>query len=537
MLNAAVLIVGAGPTGLTLANDLARRRVPFRIIDAKPGIGRDSKGLALNVSSQYAMRLIGLGNKVGAAASHIERLNIHWQGKRYASINFKRLAGAIKALLTQPQSHTEAQLQSCLADAGQQVDWSHTLLDLVEHKDHVSVSIATPCGETVHERYQYLAGCDGKHSAVRAALGTSFDGKDYPMYFALGDFRLDWDISTREVQYCVYEDGFFILVPIGEGMWRIVVKFDGALPERAVAPSDIVNVIQHYWGTGVQLGEPLWLSRAPFYHRVAARLSSDRLFIAGDAAHLFSPIGGTGMNTGIQDALNLGWKLAFAHHGLCDSAILKSYERERLPEIKKASSIADLSTRLICGQDWQHPIIGKMAPRMGNRHDLRKTFPRTHSGMAQKLDVGTIETPVSGTHVAALGAFNPLFLHLADITGGHGGHNCLTAIVILHDGVLAGEAAAEVAAWRARLQAQPHLRVVLVMEPGRAGTLASALSANEQLIEMDSATLRQLVSDAADITLVRPDGITAHAWAFSDNTELDGLLRLSLFGSLIDSSQ
>lgn len=492
-----VLIVGAGPTGLTLANDLARRGVPFQIIESKAGPSVDSKGLALNVSSQYGLRLLGIGGAVGAHGRPIRHLNIHWNGRKYSRVNFDRLQGDIRTLLTQPQAHTEAELLAALRASGHDVAWSHRLSALEEHADHVGATIETGDGQTLRRRYQYVVGCDGKRSLVRDMLGASFEGKDYPMYFVLGDFAMTTEYSSEEVQYFVYEDGFFILVPIGAGVWRVVVKYDGALPATPPSAADITGAVNRYLarcGKQITFGAPLWMSHAPFYHRVAGRIGSPRLFIAGDAAHLFSPIGGTGMNTGIQDALNLGWKLAFVHHGISASTLLSTYEAERLPAIREAAAAADLSTRLITGGDWQHPLIQALAPAYANRALLRK-LPLSHSGMALTLP---LQAAPAGT-----GAFSALYLHLAERLAPAARRRAVCL-------VLCGtppEARARIGAVRERLAPWPGLHLVFVI--GHAGIHAAAV--NEDFIRMAPAALAAIAPHQAELSLIRPDGIVVHA--------------------------
>lgn len=381
----AILIVGAGPTGLTLANDLARRGVPFKIIDGKPGPSSNSKGLALNISSQYGLQLIGLDRTVGATGVSISRLNLYWEDQRYSSINFGHLKHDIRSLITQPQSVSESELVFQLAMTGQQVSWSHKLVALDERGGHIHATIANPDGMNYVQRFSYAVGCDGKYSETRKHLHTSFSGVDYNMHFVLGDFDLSLNLDANEVHYFIYPDTFFILVPIASGTWRIVVKYDGAVPDVEVNALAIERVIQRHFGADFKLGPPRWISRAPFYNRVAGKMACGRLFIAGDAAHLFSPIGGTGMNTGIQDALNLGWKLAYVHKGLSRASLLGTYETERLPAIREAAHLSDLSTQLITRKITEHAALDNLAPVMANRGNFRSSLPSSYSGVGQRL--------------------------------------------------------------------------------------------------------------------------------------------------------
>lgn len=522
-----ILIVGAGPTGLTLANDLARRGVPFRIIDSKPGPSSDSKGLALSISSQYALCLIGLENAVGEQGNTIRQLNIHWKGKRYSRINFDQLKYNIKTLITQTQPKTEAELLTALANVGHEVHWSQKLVGIEEHNDQITVTIESESGDSFTAQYPYVVGCDGKWSVIREALDTTFEGIDYQMYFALGDFRLDWGFSSEEVQYFVYEDGFFILVPIGDNLWRIVVKYDGEMPSSLISASDITTVLKRYLGENTNFGDPIWLSRAPFYNRVAGCLNSERLFIAGDAAHLFSPIGGTGMNAGIQDAINLGWKLAFTYHGISNKSILKTYEHERLPAIRAAANLSDLSTHLISGGDWQHPGISNLAPTMKNRNNLRSVFPATHSGMALKINVGSKSNFLEENTFSGVGSLNPLYLYLHSLhrylcskTKGDP-QNYVSCIIVLHGIELGSKNSVSLKSLRDRLLICDHLRVYYIHDKLNHTGLPHELRVNEQLIRMDKSALSQVSPNQADISIVRPDGITAYESSLLDESDIE----------------
>lgn len=415
-----VLIVGAGPTGLTLANDLARRGVAFDIVDRKAGPTSDSKGLALNISSQYGLKLIGVRTPVGERGMSISRLNLHWQNARYSSVNFAHVRGAIQSLVTQPQAVTENELISALLHVDARVKWCHRVTNITDTASGVSVEIESPAGELQTQQYDYVVGCDGKHSVVRKHLDIAFDGFDYDMHFTLGDFDIDFPFDDHEVQYFVYPDTFFILVPIANGRWRVVVKFSGAVPDEPPSVEDMNAVLARYFGKRFKLGAPAWISRAPFYNRVAQKIHKNRCFLAGDAAHLFSPIGGTGMNTGMQDAFNLGWKLAAVITGQSDAQLLDTYQLERLPAIQEAAASSDTSTQLICKPDNTSRLIQLMAPRFVNRTFLNKVLPSAHSGLAMRLTLDAVNATNTGVDVneqnvfAAEGKLNPVVLHAAN---------------------------------------------------------------------------------------------------------------------------
>lgn len=503
----AILIVGAGPTGLTLANDLARRGVPIKIIDGKPGPSSNSKGLALNISSQYGLQLIGLDRTVGATGVCISRLNLYWEEQRYSSINFGHLKHDIRSLITQPQSITEAELLSQLTLTRQQVCWSHKLIALDEQEGCVHATITNPNGVNEVQRFTYVVGCDGKYSETRKYLHTSFSGIDYDMHFVLGDFALSIDLDVNEVHYFVYPDTFFILVPIAAGTWRIVVKYDGAVPDVDVSALEIEHIIQRHFGVGFKLDAPKWISRAPFYNRVAGRIARGRLFIAGDAAHLFSPIGGTGMNTGIQDALNLGWKLAYVHGGLSRASLLGTYEMERLPAIKEAAHLSDLSTQLITRQITEHAALDNLAPVMANRGNLRLALPYAYSGIGQKLTLADFN--LSNTSVGNIGKFSTTlftmldmsFINKTDIP--NGSILCLINLDKINQNNNSSDSLSRVVDAALKL---PKARIIYHYSSTGHTLLKKALSKRESLFRIPSLPRKKTTVEPS-IQVVRPDGI------------------------------
>ncbi len=395
-----ILIVGAGPTGLTLANALAFYGTPFSIIDSKPGPTRDSKALAINAASRFGLDLIGLRGLLGKRGARLYRLNIHWQGKRLSAVDLRHLKWDDAFFITQPQSDTEYELIAALEAKGHNVAWNTRLLSMDQENNFVRAAFRDDHGCIEEKNFAYVVGCDGKASVVRRHMPVQFHGHNYPMYFVLGDFALTWDASPDQAHYFVYQDRFFIFVPAGKDLWRVVVKYDGLVPDRAVQASDITNVVSEYCGHGLFRGEPAWLSRAPFYMRVSDRLRHGRLFLAGDAAHLFSPIGGTGMNTGMQDALNISWKLAYLSAGRSGDELLNSYELERLHVIRATAKVTDQSTRLISRMDDDLVAIEQLLPKLRNRTFLRHVAPLIHSGLglsyAEVLNVGGGE-PLPGS--------------------------------------------------------------------------------------------------------------------------------------------
>lgn len=376
-----ILIVGAGPTGMALAHMLSDNNVPFTIIDSKKTINSSSKGLAINILSQYYFNKFGINDIKSKNGCLINRLNIYWEGKRYSSLNFNFLETTINRIITQPQSDTEKKIESGLMKKGITVRWNTELQEMRDHGDKVVVQLSNKSNNITTESYDFVIGCDGKNSIVRKSIAGEMEGFDYDMHFVLADYSIALELNSNEVHYHVYQNTFIIFVPIGKDKWRIVVKYDGPVPVKNVQTFDIENIVEKYFSNTVKLPKPSWISRAPFYYRISNKLAVGNVAIAGDAAHLFSPIGGTGMNTGIQDAINLGWRLSFQYKNKNYFECLKNYEIERLSAIKIIASATDLSTKAICNPAENEKFIKSISPVFNNRHKLKKLLPSSFSGI------------------------------------------------------------------------------------------------------------------------------------------------------------
>ena len=182
-----------------------------------------------------------------------------------------------------------------------------------------------------------MIGCDGGGSTVRRSVGVGFRGGRYPQRFALADVEVDGDLAPGRVHAYLGRRGIFFLFPLGHpASWRVLGMLPpgmlpAATPDAALSLVDVQALADEFAGGGVRLRDPVWLSDFRLHHQLADRYRSGRVFLAGDAAHVHSPAGGQGMNVGIQDAANLGWKLALVARGIADPALLDSYESERRP--------------------------------------------------------------------------------------------------------------------------------------------------------------------------------------------------------------
>ncbi|HET9140486.1 FAD-dependent oxidoreductase [Actinophytocola sp.] len=345
-MNTQVLIAGAGPTGLVLACDLLRRGVTVRIVDAAPEFHTGSRGKGLQPRSLEVFDDLGLIEPVLAEAEEYPVLRryadgaVVWEGRTHEPAA-PSPARPYPNLLMLPQARTEQLLRARLAELGGRVELGVRLTGCTQDDQGVTATLET-AGRTERVRAGYLVGADGGRSTVRKELGIGFAGDTYETErMVVGDVRVDgldrehWHAWGRPGD----EGRWLALCPLpGTGSFQFMAT---VAPDEAPEPTaaTVRRLIEEATGDpDIRPHEPTWLSLYRPNIRMADRFRAGRVFLAGDAAHVHSPAGGQGLNTGIQDAYNLGWKLAAG-----SEALLDSYEEERLP---MAADVLGLSTRL-----------------------------------------------------------------------------------------------------------------------------------------------------------------------------------------------
>lgn len=336
-----VLIVGAGPTGLSLAITLRRYGVSVRIIDRAAQPSSVSKALAIWSGSLEAMPGMQVIDRFLEAGQRLNALCIGDGPRQLARLAVgDGIDSPFPYPLLLPQSQTERFLNARLADLGVTVERGVELTGLAQDAEGVTATLRDGGGgEEVRSRH--LVGCDGARSTVRHALGIPFDGYTEPRTFLLGDVRIDGALDHRNIYLWWRTGGTVALFPFEDDVWRLFAMRDGD-GDAPPTLDELQGHIDRHGPPGLRLRDPSWLSAFRINERLAARYRQGRCFLAGDAAHIHSPAGGQGMNTGIQDAVNLGWKLAHALHGFGDAGLLlDSYEAERRPiarEVVKAAA-------------------------------------------------------------------------------------------------------------------------------------------------------------------------------------------------------
>ncbi|WP_194833852.1 FAD-dependent monooxygenase [Nocardia sp. XZ_19_369] len=344
----AVLIVGAGPAGLTAAITLADAGVDFVLLDRLAEGANTSRAAVVHARTLEMLHELGIAEELIAKGIVVPRFTVHDGARTLATIRFDGLPTPYPYTLMTPQDTTEAVLLARLRKAGGEVRRPYQVTSLVNEKDGVTVEYTDGDGAAGTLRADYVIGADGMHSVVREQAGIEFAGDTYPASFVLADVRMDWPIARDEVALHLSPEGVTVVAPLPDSAeqnrYRVVATLDDA-PEHPTR-DDIQTVLDTRGpGGDIKVSEVLWSSRFRVHHRVAAHYRAGRILLAGDAAHVHSPAGGQGMNTGIQDAATLGPLLARVLAGEPDT-LLDTYETTRRPIALGVVAFTDRMTRM-----------------------------------------------------------------------------------------------------------------------------------------------------------------------------------------------
>jgi 2-polyprenyl-6-methoxyphenol hydroxylase-like FAD-dependent oxidoreductase len=337
-----VLIVGAGPVGLTSALELTRHGLKCRIVDRCPMPTDKSKALVIWARTLELLNNAGMAEEFVAAGDFVNGASIYGNSKRMLQVHIDRDDTAYPRPLMLAQSETERLLNESLGRQGVKVERPIEVTELAEVDDHVEATLIHGDGHAEQIRAAWLVGCDGSHSTVRKRLGLPFSGEFEPNDWMLADLHLEGPVARDELSAYWHSDGVLIFFPFAKNRFRVIADL-GPAKSEAKSPdptlAEVQAVVDRRGPAGIRLKDPVWLASFRIHERKVDRYGVGRIFLAGDAAHVHSPAGGQGMNTGMQDAFNLAWKLALVHRGQGKaSPLLESYTTER-------SAVGDLVLR------------------------------------------------------------------------------------------------------------------------------------------------------------------------------------------------
>ena len=382
-----------------MALELTRHGVPCRIIDKLPHASTTSKALAIHSRTLEVFEQIGLIEEALALGLKEHGMNVYADGQRIIHMSFDELNAPYPFILDLPQNQTEQLLGARLEQMGVHVERQVELLDFSQDEQAVTATLRHADGHTETITTSWLIGCDGAHSAVRHTLNIPFSGSAYPEAFALADVRLDWPLPESEMQIFIRQEGLLAVFPMRGGRYRIIVETaaeagDETLPDPTL--EDIQGYLNRFAPAGTTASDPAWLGAFRTHLRHAAHTRQGRAFLVGDAAHIHSPAGGQGMNTGLQDAYNLGWKLALVQSGQAHAALLDTYETERQPV---ADSVLHTSDLLLKMATLRSPITQQIRNRLLPLLVQQDVIQQRMTAQIAELSINYRKSPIVAEHL------------------------------------------------------------------------------------------------------------------------------------------
>ncbi len=398
-MSADVLIVGAGPTGLMLACWLVRLGIRPLVIDKKEGLTRESRALAVQARTLETYDMLGIVERALPQGVRVAAVNILLKQHRVGRIKLGEIGSGLSPypyLFVMGQDKTEHLLLEHYLEQGGQVRWETSLGGLKQDDEGVSAELHRADGHAETVRVRYVCGCDGAGSIVRQAFGIDFLGGTYAQRFFVTDVRGSFHKVGGELSIWLGRQGFLGFFPMpGQDHYRIVGIVPPNLVERPdLTFKDIRPEIERY--SDMRVTETFWLSTYNVHHRVAHAFRRGRVFLLGDAGHLHSPVGGQGMNTGLMDATNLGWKLAAVVKGEAGERLLASYEPERMPFARLLVNTTDrVFSTVATSSPWVRMLRSVVVPAVFTMIAWLPQVRRALFGLISQTRINYHDSPIS----------------------------------------------------------------------------------------------------------------------------------------------
>ncbi|MFW5832457.1 MAG: FAD-dependent monooxygenase [Prolixibacteraceae bacterium] len=350
-----VLIAGAGPTGLMTACQLSLFNIHFRIIDKKSSPSNYSGALIIHAKTLELFQQLGLAEKITAHGKRVSAFSTFFNGEKTSRLKLKNFGENLTqfpSMLMLEQAKTEQLLIEFLQKKGIFVEWETKLVDLMQQPDKITAVLKLKNESKITMDASYLIAADGGQSTVRSLLNIPFHGKTHKKTLCIMECKSDIALTDDEIYFAFSEQSTTGFFPLPGRRWRIDAALKNAQNKTRLTFEDVQHDFGKTTKLNVNIYEPDFFSVFHSHGKYAQRFQSRRCFLAGDAAHLYTPVGAQGMNSGLQDAQNLAWKLAFVIQNELKPGILKSYEQERKPLAKRVSKSTSLFFNVVASDAW-----------------------------------------------------------------------------------------------------------------------------------------------------------------------------------------
>ena len=353
-----IIIIGAGPTGLSLACQLIRYGIDFVVIEKNATVTPFSKAIGVQARTLEIYDQLELAQPAIQRGTIANRVRLIEGGEIRGEMhlrNFGKDLSEFPYMLMLEQSKNEELLYEFVRSHNRDVSWETELESFSQDASGVTAQVKLPSGESQTIKGKYLVGCDGAKSVVRHELGLTFAGSTFERLFYVADARVDWEFPHDALHVCLAREVFVAFFPMpGENRYRIVGTFPESKNQEdgEVDYEEIEHEIKEQAKLKLEISDVRWFSLYKVHSRRVNKFSEGKCFVAGDAAHIHSPAGAQGMNTGIQDAYNLAWKLALVVKGVAPESLLDTYNAERLANAKRLLDSTDRMFELAAGSSW-----------------------------------------------------------------------------------------------------------------------------------------------------------------------------------------
>jgi 2-polyprenyl-6-methoxyphenol hydroxylase-like FAD-dependent oxidoreductase len=378
-----VLIVGAGPTGLSLSIALHQRGVKHVLVDRLEQGQNTSRAGVIHAQTLESLRQLGVTDRLTARGLKLSTFTIRDRDRALLQLGFENLPSAFPYLLMLPQNVTEAVLAERIAELGGSIRRGVTAESIEQAPEGARVTVSRN-GEQHVISAKWVVGGDGMHSLVRRAAGVEFEGASYAESFVLADVHLDRAPAPDEVSLFFSPDGVVVVAPLPDGTFRVVATLQDAPEQPAVADIQALLDTRGPTSRRCRVLDVTWSSRFRLHHRLASSYRSGRLLLMGDAAHVHSPAGGQGMNTGIVDAVVLGRLLADVVSGTREEAAIDMYQALRQPAAAQVIAIADRLTTMATLRSWGKRLLRNAMLRViGSLPFVKRRIAMSLSGLGR----------------------------------------------------------------------------------------------------------------------------------------------------------